>query len=167
MKDEYRPGKFDMDPFAAVRRTMGTGMKKLFTAVVLGVAALATQESEAANWKALGIASINGINFVDSVDIASMKQKDGAVIEVWTRSEFMTALPLPSDPKKQFKSVNELTVYNCKDQTKAIQTETYFDSAGRPLKQISVSAEHLNFSAVEADTVGELEMNFVCRMHFI
>lgn len=142
-------------------------MKELFRVVLLGVTALGFQVTEAATWKALGIASLNGMNFVDSVDISSMKQKDGAVIEVWTRSEFMTPLPLPSDPNKQFKSVNELTVYNCKDQTKAIRTETYFDSAGHPLKQISVSEAHLNFSAVEADTVGELEMNFVCRMHFV
>jgi hypothetical protein len=167
MKDEYRPGKVSMGQLAAVRRTLETGLKKLFTVVALAAASLAAQEAEAANWKALGIASLNGINFVDSVDISSMKQKDGAVIEVWTRSEFMTALPLPSDPQKQFKSVNELTVYNCKDQTKAIQSETYFDSAGHPLRQTNVSEAHLNFSAVEADTVGELEMNFVCRMHFV
>lgn len=130
------------------------------SAVCIGSLLLSTMAC-AANWAAVGYAT--GGNPILSVDRSSIVRV-GSSVKYWTKQEYAQSQLLENTyPAKYYSSAKALVYTNCASKTTATKQGTFYDTNGEPVYSYNYQFTQLSFSEVIPDSIGESELNFVCR----
>lgn len=130
---------------------------KLLRAILIAVASVATQ-ANAACWKPISETD-NSVGYVDACSIA----KDRAYKKAWIKREYSTPQSTDDYPAKSYSITMELTYFNCSSRQSASTQGIYYDEDRTLVKTESIDLKRVRFQDSPPGTVGERELDYVCK----
>lgn len=130
-------------------------------AFIAGLLLLLASPTIAATWVRVGA----GSKVVVLVDRDSLR-RTGAKVKVWINWVYQEPIELEGTyPKKQYKSMKSLAIYNCTELTTITLQQTVYadDDGGEVVNSEAQQETPGRYREIVPDSVGESILNYACK----